>query len=66
MDLVYGEYKAKILVSDAKNGKFLHEFTTWREDFINNIVNSVPFDIDKGSNVKIEMGPNPNHSNQED
>ena len=58
MDIEYSEYKAVITVTD-EDGAELSEFTTWRGDIINNIVNaSLAHFMEKGHRMSIEIGPN--------
>jgi len=57
MKLKYGEYKAVVSI---KNGdKDCSKLTTWRGDFINKILNSLPTSLEakKGETVTIVIKP---------
>jgi len=59
MDIIYGDYKAKITTID-KDGKHIGEFTTWREDIINNIIEATHMStlMSRGCRMTVLIEPN--------
>jgi hypothetical protein len=58
-DLEYGEYLAVTTVS--RNGRLYHQFTTWRADFIKQLIENLPANMGKffhrGDTVHIKIEP---------